>query len=228
MGTADAAVQIVGLQGYVAEADSNRALRAGIYPGRGGWGYVLNGQTGAMAAALAANGVIFAARLDVASGKVAYLTRVLMDWAVSTAFTTVTVAGRGLALQRAYAALPYTGGTAITPAKKRSDHPTSEFDANNGGDVRIATTATLTAPSPVPIFEATNLAFLSVAGEGAVNAVLHKDFWFDTAQNPPAEVRPSELLVIRNPAAMDAAGVWNLNVQIEYFEAQPGITPVLL
>lgn len=217
------------ISGNQVEVTADRAMRVTMFPNRGGQGYTTSGQTGAMAAALAANGVIFAMAFDKSAGKIAYVTRVYMDWAVSTAFTVPSVAGRGLAVQRSQGSLPYTGGTTIAVAsKKRSDNSSSEFDQAGGGDIRIATTATLTAPAPVHIFEATNLCFLSTAGEGLATSILHKEFTFDTPQSTPPEFRPGEHLIIRNPAAMDAAGVWNLNVQVDWIEVVPSQTPVVV
>ncbi len=69
------------------------------------------------------------------------------------------------------------------------------------------------------VFEALPLATLGLASDGAVNVSKMGDYEFDAAQNGPLVIRPGELLVVRNPVAMDAAGVWNLTFHVEWYEA---------
>ena len=179
--------------------------------------YSTGAQTGAIGAAAGADSTFFAMRFNPSSvTKKALILRVSLDWAVSTAFTTPTVAGRVLQVQRASAATP-SGGTAIAAATKRnSASDASQFDAASGGDIRVATTAALTMTSVV--FEDIPLAQLSVTAEGSLNSTLHQQFLFEGPMRTPITIKPGELFVVRNQAAMDAAGVWNLGVEVVWAE----------
>lgn len=181
--------------------------------------YSLTAATGAIGAALGADSAVFAMRAA-SIGRKAIFTNIELDFAVSTAFTTVTVAGRRLEVQRGSGANA-SGGNAVATATKRVAQAASIFDAAAGGDARVATTAALTVAGIT--FEDLPLYTMHLAAIGAVNATKHDEFGvtdFDPTRGPigGVQILPGELLVVRNQAAMDAAGVWSLGIHLEWVE----------
>jgi hypothetical protein len=195
------------------EVESNLAARVSIYPP--GVGAFVSSITGTMAAALAANSSVFAMRLDPGAAVNAYITRIWLEWATIVAFTTPVTAGRRLALYRGSGANA-SGGTALTAAAMADSTQTSEFSTAQGGDMRIATTAALTVTGIT--YEAQEFRTMHLTGFGAAGANRFVD-WNAPSFGPLMVIRPGQLLAIRNPAAMDAAGTWQLAVGVEWREA---------
>lgn len=182
--------------------------------------YALSSVTGTIAAALGANSAVFAMRNAPGDGKKnLILTSLVVDWATIVAFTTAITAGRRLALYRGSGAAA-AGGTALaTAAKKITSDPASQVDSAQGGDARIATTGALTVAGIT--FEAQEFATLLLAGQGAAGAVKRFEYRFDAergTEHYPVLLKPGELLAIRNPQAMDAAGTWQISVDAAWEE----------
>lgn len=181
-----------------------------------GYGYSTAATTGTVAAALAANSAVFLMRLDVGSPKRAFIERIRLEFACLVAFTTPITAGRRLGIYRGAGATATSGGSAITAVPKHGSTDTSEFSIANGGDLRIATTGALTATSAT--FEAafTDMSLVHVGTAGAYRDVLYE---YGGAEAQPIQLDPGQLLAIRNPVAMDAAGTWQLAVTLDWHEA---------
>lgn len=179
--------------------------------------------TTTIAAALAANSSVFAARLDPGAAVNAYVTRVRLRYTTIGAYTTPLTVGRRLTLQR-FSAAAMTGGTAIAAVSPAdSSYSGSEFNTANGGDVRIATTAALGVAGVT--FEGLIHGTMSLLHVGNAGNYLESLWEWDTAQGGPLVLRPGQGLCVRNPAAMDAAGTWNLGVEVEGYEAtEPAAT----
>lgn len=176
--------------------------------------FVVSNNTGVIAAALAANSAIFAMRLDPGAGnKKAFISKIRLAYTCIVAFTTPVAASRRLALFRGSGAQP-SGGTAITLAGKKDSASTdSEMETAQGGDIRIAANGALTATGIT--FEAQELLFLSMAHAGASGNFAEETY--DLEDNPIV-LAPGQLLAIRNPVVMDAAGTWQLSLSIEWYE----------
>jgi len=175
--------------------------------------------TGTMTAALGANSMVWAMRVDPAppAGVVAHVYRVRCQFTCIVAFTTPITAGRRLALFRGTGVTPGGGGGAITPIpKKYTGDPTSEADSASGGIVITSTTAALTG---APTFEAQPLAQTSLVHVGAAGAHIEWLWEFTPDEDgAPLVLTGGELLAIRNPVAMDAAGTWQLSVTVGWSE----------
>lgn len=175
--------------------------------------------TGTIAAALAANASVFAMRIDPGSADCAYITRVRLAFQAVVAFTTPITAGRRLALFRGSGAAA-SGGTAIAiPVAKNTLDAASEVAAAQGGDARISTTGALTVTGIT--FESVPLGMMTLSRVGAAGA------FFDWICEPagwhgPIVLQPGQLLAVRNPIAMDAAGTWQLGVEVDWYEAPNG------
>lgn len=179
--------------------------------------FSLSSVTGTIAAALAANASIFAMRLDPGAGnKKACIERVRITFTCMVAFTTPLTAGRRLAIYRGSGANA-SGGTALaTVAKKHSASGASEIEAAQGGDARISTTGALTVTGIT--YETNEFATMSLVHVGNAGNFFEEIFEFNASESAPIILEPGQLLAIRNPQAMDAAGTWQASVRIDWYE----------
>lgn len=175
--------------------------------------------TGTIAAALAANSSIFSMRLDPSAGNIkAYIERVRITFTCLVAYTVPLTAGRRLALYRgSNPGVTMSGGTPIaTVAKKHSVSVDSEFETAQGGLINIATTGALTVGGA--IFEANEFATMSFVHVGNAGNFLESIFEFNVSESAPIVLEPGQILAIRNPVAMDAAGTWQVSVRVDWYE----------
>jgi hypothetical protein len=178
--------------------------------------YALSSCSGLIAAAAAANGCFFAVRNSPGAIKTVYVTQFRVQYTVTTAFTAAVTAGRRLSLYRGTGAAA-AGGTALpTPAPYNPLSHASRISATMGGDARIATTGTLTVTGIT--FETQEIESFQLAGLGAASSLVSFERRYDNGQSNPIVLLPGQLLGLRNPAAMDAAGVWQVAVDIEWYE----------
>lgn len=182
-----------------------------------GSGYAASATTGTIAAALAVNSAVFSMRLDPGSTVRAFIERIRLQWTCIAAFTTPVTVGRRLELYRGSGAA-HTGGSAITAAHKKS--PTSggsEFDTALGGDMRVASTSALGASGIT--FEAPAIRSLSLVHVGNAGNFIERLWEFHATEAAPIQLEPGQLIAIRNPVVMDAAGTWTLGVDVDWHEA---------
>lgn len=192
------------------------ALRTVLTPR--GYGFGVAATTGTIGAALAAGSAVFTLRLDPGSTRRAFIERVRVEYTTIVAYTTPVTAGRRLGIYRGSGAAT-AGGTSIAVAvAKHGIADTSECSVANGGDIRVATTAALTATGIT--WEATPLRELSLVHTGAAGA--YRDVVWEFAggsESQPIQLDPGQLIGIRNPAEMDAAGTWQIAVSVDWHEA---------
>lgn len=195
---------------------TTKAARVALVP-RTTKAFSVAGTSGIIAAALAANSSIFALRLDpLAAGDVRlYLDRLRVQITTLTAFTTPVTAGRRLSLFRGNGAAA-SGGTALTVAQKWSASVGSEV--TGGGDARIASTGALTVTGIT--FETPSLREMSMAHIGASGAFVEYALEFAAAESAPIVLEPGQLIAIRNPVLMDAAGTFQIAVSADWHEAR--------
>ncbi|HZN48546.1 MAG TPA: hypothetical protein VFB71_13050 [Ramlibacter sp.] len=177
-----------------------------------GDGFSVAAITGTIAAALAQDSALFVARLSPTATESAYVDWLKLRWTTLIAFTTPITAGRQLALYRGSGAAA-SGGTAIAAAAESADFPpVSFFNATPGGDMRIATTGALTVAGIT--FETAPQERVTLSHVGAAGA------FYETLLVPriPILIAPGELIAIRNPVAMDAAGTFQLGVTMGWSE----------
>lgn len=181
-----------------------------------GPGFSLETLTGTIAAA--SNGPVFVMRNSPTSSKDVYVSYLWLDFTTIVAFTT-PVTQRRLQLVRGIGAAA-SGGTAITPVPRHdSSDAVSPMDAGSGGDVRVSTTAALTTTGIT--FDTNALANLVLTQFGAANARRDQMFDFGSTDRGPIVLQPGELLAIRTSAAFDAAGTWQLGINISGYEVTP-------
>ena len=204
-----------GTTGNIMEVTSEKSALVSLQ--QRGNAFSLSSITGTIAAALGANSSIFAMRFDPGAGnKKAYIERIRITFTCIVAFTVPLTAGRRLAIYRGSGAAA-SGGTALaTVAKKHSISADSEIEAAQGGDARIATTGALTITGIT--FETNDFATMSLVHVGNAGNFLEEIFEFSAAESAPIVLEPGQVMAIRNPAAMDAAGTWQASVRIDWYE----------
>lgn len=200
-----------------AAVESTKTLRSALAP-RSLNNYATSSVTGTIAAAAAANATFFAMRLDPGAGRLAFIDRVRCQYTTIVAYTTPVTANRRLALFRGSGAAA-SGGSAITEGvrKDTANGSPSEFDAANGGDIRISTTGALTVTGIT--YETNPIRTQSLVHAGAAGAVSEWVWEFAATECAPIVLQPGQLIAIRNPVAMDAAGTWQLSVSVDWYEA---------
>jgi hypothetical protein len=147
-----------------------------------------------------------------------YIERIHVTFTTLTAFTTPVTAGRHLRLHRGAPTDPVagannpTGGAAFVMAHKRSD--LTETLAVG----RVATTGGLTTTGIT--FEAASQCMrrLSVAHAGASGAFYDEVWIFDGKEADPIVLLPGQLLGLLTGQAMDAAGTWQVSVDVDAVE----------
>lgn len=199
--------------------EKTKAARVAIVP-RTVNNYGIAATTGVIAAALGANSAVFAMRLNNTSVVSAFIERVRLEWTCITGFTVPISAGRRLAIYRGAAAVVPTGGTSLADIPKKSVEGTldSRFtSAAQGGSLLIATTGALTAGT-TSIDQ--QIAEMSLAHTGAAGAYTDRVFEFAAVESAPLVINPGQILLVRNPIAMDAVGTWQLSVRVDWHEAK--------
>jgi hypothetical protein len=186
--------------------------------------YRISAMTGTIAAALAANGCLFAMRLSPSAPgdtNAAHIQRISLSWTTIAAFTVPVTAARRLEIHRGNSAAATTG-TQYNAGKKMATIANSFVDVAKGGDARIAATGTLTTTGIV--FEQATattppIGVMSLSHLGAAGAFYEKIFDFTAPNTQTPELNPGELIAIRNPVAMDAGGTFQLAVEVDFYEA---------
>lgn len=202
-----------GTSGTLATVSSFKAMRTVSVPLN--YGAAVNQITGTVAAALALNSTVYAMRLNPGATVSAFINRVRLRWNTVAAFTTPVTAGRRIAVFRGTGAAA-SGGTGVATASLfNSASATSQFNAANGGDIRIATTAGLTVTGIT--YEAEPFLQMPLTHVGAAGGFY--DFEWVSHRDNAIVLAPGQLLAVRNPVAMDAAGTWTLQVLVEWNEA---------
>lgn len=178
--------------------------------------YAVSSVTGLIAAAAGANGCFFALRNSLANTRNIHISQFRIQYTVTTAFTTAVVAARRLCLYRGSGAAASGGTTLATPTQMNPFFPISGASATLGGDARISTTGTLTVTGIT--FETQEFESFQLAGNGAASSINVFDRRYDASGSKRLELSPGQLIGLRNPVAMDAAGVWQVAVDLEWFE----------
>lgn len=203
--------------GNIVEVESDKkSMRVSVVPR--GTGFAVSSLTGTIVAALAANSSVFAMRLDPSSPVLAYIDRIRLQYTTIVAYTTPVTAGRRLALFRGSGAAASSGTAIATAVRKHTAFgSSSEFDAANGGDIRISATAALTVTGIT--YETEAVMTMPLVHVGAAGGFFEEIFEFSSFESSELVLEPGQLIAIRNPAAMDAAGTWQLSVNVQWREA---------
>lgn len=193
------------------EIESNKAARTVEVPR--GQQFVVSEVSGTVGAAIALNSCFFGMRLDLGSSLRAFVDLIVLRYTTIVAYTTPVTAGRRLAIFRGSGAGTAGGTTISTATPKSTGFSASEFDTASGGAMSIATTGALTVTGIT--FETAPIAVVPLVHLGAAGAYGEFRFQFDA----PIQLEPGQLLGVRNPVAMDAAGTWQLGVEVHWREA---------
>lgn len=178
--------------------------------------YAQGNVTGTIGAGLPANSVVYAMRNNPGGSKIVRIHRIQLQWTCIVAFTTPITAGRRLAVFRGAGAAASGGIPLAVTSEKDSLSPASQCDIAQGGDQRIASTSSLTVTGIT--FEPSPLKVMTLSHVGAAGAFYEHVFDFDDGSGGPMILNPGELMAIRLPVAMDAAGTWQLGVNVDWTE----------
>lgn len=181
--------------------------------------YALSGTTGAIAAGMAANGVIFQFRWTSGAG-VALIRKVSLGAASGATGFAAGTATCGMVAARAYTTTGTTGSTSIattgSEGKRRTSHATS---AVANGDLRISATAASTGQTWT--LDTSNL---STVGPFTVGVAVQTNFippntilWQpDFSAEWPLVLAQNEGFAVR--CTVPATGVWSAVVSVEWTE----------
>jgi hypothetical protein len=156
-----------------------------------------------------------AGALAVEKRRFALITRLRARWFTIAGFTAAQEVLLSLFKLTGYAA-PHTGGSAITPSKKRTAAPTSLMTG------RIATTGALTAGTqaidtdPIATGAFSELAAAATVPKGFFELFLSTE---DMAQYPIV-LAPNEGLLLRNEILMGAGGTARVVVEMDWLEVE--------
>lgn len=149
------------------------------------------------------------------AGKRLYVQRIHVQYVTGTAFTTPVTLGRALRLVRGAptsgTASNPSGGAAYTMVRKRSDDTIETL-----GVGRVATTGVLTTTGIT--FESAPLQRALLAHVGASGGHYSETWLFDGVEADPIYLLPGELLAIATDSAFDAAGTFQLQVDVDAVE----------
>lgn len=205
--------QLQGNGGVVPEVDSTfRTLRVSLRPAEIIGYYSVSGASGALTG-VAAAGPVFSFRNTGAN--LILVRRVTIGFVTTTAFTTA----QGLDYQ-IFRANSFTasdsGGTALFTAGQNK-HRNSFTNVTSAPDIRIASTAALTAGTRTLETAGMGIAGGSSTAVGTSMAIT--DMLEQDSGDYPLVLAQNEGFVILNGILMGAAGVIRLQVSVEYAEA---------
>lgn len=144
-----------------------------------------------------------------------YVQRIHVQYVTLTAFTTPVTAGRALRLVRGAptsgTASNPSGGAAYVMVHKRSDEVTETL-----GVGRVALTGVLTTTGIT--FETNPLQRIMLAQAGSSGNSYDEAWRFDGIEADPIYLLPGELLAIATDSAFDAAGTFQLQVDVDAVE----------
>lgn len=182
--------------------------------------FVTVNKTGIIAAAAAAGACIFAMRLSPTAGTTkAYIDTIRLRFTTVAAFTVPVTATRSLVLTRGIGAATASGTAVPAMSPKESSYAASFFDAAQGGDVRIGSTAALTVVGITWEVATLNLGEATLIHCGAAGGFYETVYEF-SVRSHPIELLAGQLLGIRvGSAAMDAGGTWVLGTEVSWYES---------
>ncbi len=118
-----------------------------------------------------------------------------------------------------------SGGTAIVPgsstvcqALSSQDYPASLF--NSEGDLRIASTAALTAGSLT--LDTTGIGYAAVAGNAVGVGGTYDLYRWGVHPARPLVLANNEALIIRTPGGWGASNTWRFGITVEWAEVKAG------
>jgi hypothetical protein len=196
-------------------AIESRAIRT-MQIGRGN-AYAISNATGTIGAAVTANNSFFVMRLSPSATVRAYIDRIRVQYTTIVAYTTPVTANRRLALFRGSGAAAGGGTGTLAVAKDTTAFPVSQCMTANGGDARIAATGGLTVTGIT--FESDPIRTMSLVHVGNAGNYAEALWESHAGESYPIVLNPGQVLAIRNPAAMDAAGTWQMAVNVDWHEA---------
>lgn len=209
-------IQLVDASGNPLAFETDKKAQRTVVVNRG-VGFSMSGITGTVSATLSGNSTVFAMRFSPSATNVAFIDKVVVRYTTIAAYTTPVTAGRRLALFRGAGAAASGGTTPVPPVARHLSLATSDFLAASGGSSSISTTGALTVTGIT--YEADPISVYSLVHLGAAGAYAEFSTLFTDCGQSALVIKPGQVLAIRNPAAMDAGGTWQMAVEVSWREA---------
>ena len=207
------AIQVQGNGGTVSEVDSTfRAIRVTLRPTELIGYYTFGGVSGALTG-VAAAGPVFSLRNT--GSNIFLVRRVSVGFLTTTAFTAAQGLSYGLIRATGFTASD-TGGTALFTAGQNK-HRTAFTNITSAPDIRIASTAALTAGTRT--LESQPMGVVGGSSTGVGTGMPTEDILEQDSGDYPMVLAQNEGLIVTNLIAMGAAGVIQLRVSVELAEA---------
>ncbi len=204
------------VSGAVAVETQTKAQRVSLAPR--GFAYAASGITGTIGAALTNGSALFTMRNDSASSKKVFIDRIRIQYTTIVAYTVPITVGRRLHIVRSTISTANpSGGTAIVPVAKNSLHPDSECSAAGNGDTRIAAAGALVVTGTT--WDTAVIKTLGLTHVGTAGTFAEYLIECSASESAPIILEPGQALGIIAGAAFDAAGTWQLAVNVDYYEA---------
>ena len=204
--------QLQGNGGVVPEVDTTfRTLRVSLRPAELIGYYSVSGSSGALTG-VAAAGPVWSFRNTGAN--LLMVRRVSIGFVTTTAFTTAQGLDYQMFRANSFTASD-TGGTALFTAGQNK-HRNSFTNVTSAPDIRIASTAALTAGTRT--LETAGMGIAGGASTAVGTSMPITDILEQDAGDYPFVLAQNEGFVIANGIAMGAAGVIRLQVSCEYAE----------
>lgn len=191
-----------------------KAARVVIKPDEMLGAYQLSVASGALTT-VAAGGPVFSFRYAPGGSTVCVVKRVSVGFVCTTAFGAAQAMGYGVYVARSFSGSD-SGGTPATLTGNNNKYRTS-LATTGVSDLRISTTAALTAGTRTLDSQALGTTYFYVPGVGT--SLTQTDLISYDANDYPIVLANNEGIVITNSILMGATGVGTLVVNIEWFEA---------
>jgi hypothetical protein len=206
------AIQVQGNGGTVQEVDSTfRAARVTLRPAEMIGYYSIAGASGALTG-VAAAGPVFSFRNT--GSNLILMRRVSIGFVTTTAFTTAQGLAYSLVRANSFTASD-SGGTALYTAGQNK-HRNSFTNITSAPDIRISSTAALTAGTRT--LETNSMGIVGGSSTAVGTSMGRTDMLEQDAGDYPLALAQNEGFVITNLIAMGAAGVIQLQVNVEFAE----------
>jgi hypothetical protein len=146
-----------------------------------------------------------------------YVTRIRMFWQTATGFTAQQEVALELFKASTFSAA-HTGGTAVTPQKRRTQGASPKTPAASVCTAMVATTGALTAGTHTLAAQPIVRRSVLELADGAAVAKRDFEMVWQPRDDSGEVLGTNEGLILRNAIAMGAAGVGRFMLEIDHYE----------
>jgi hypothetical protein len=193
-----------------------KSMHASIKPDDAVGAFRIASTSGAVTV-VAGGGTLFSFRFAPGTGQLCVLKRITVTWNTTTGYTAGQIMGFGLFFARSFLASD-SGGTALGPILGSNQKFRTRLNTSQVTDVRMATTAALTAGTRTLDSQALGSTYFYSATTTVGSLLRITNLLAYSANDYPFILQNNEGFVINNLVTMGAGGVGTLSVNVEWFE----------